>query len=224
VAGVAATPRTDSNSRCSSSSRSLRSAAFRSCAGDICDSSIATQLIRPSGIATHYFSPPSDIIPQPWKWCSSGRRHVPANRFSGKPRSSPSFAKPKPSNDFSHFGGRARQLPRKLLLANAFGVRGSACAPLGPRIQNPRAPRRLARTRSHRRSSDRANQSYQSDRSKPPLKFQISDLKSLLRPPPPFTDSFRSISQNRSPAGVMSPFFARAMPTENASVVPANGR
>jgi len=36
--------------------------------------------------------------------------------------------------------------------------------------------------------------------------------------------TFRSISQNFSPAGVTSPCFARAMPTERTSFVPVNGR
>jgi len=36
--------------------------------------------------------------------------------------------------------------------------------------------------------------------------------------------TFRRISQNFSPAGVRSPFFARAMPTERTSFVPVNGR
>ena len=40
---------------------------------------------------------------------------------------------------------------------------------------------------------------------------------------PPFA-IFRRISQNFSPAGVTSPCFARAMPIENTSVVPASGR
>jgi hypothetical protein len=34
----------------------------------------------------------------------------------------------------------------------------------------------------------------------------------------------RSLSQNFSPAGVKSPFFARAMPTETTSLIPASGR
>ena len=36
--------------------------------------------------------------------------------------------------------------------------------------------------------------------------------------------TLRMISQNFSPAGVMSPFLARAMPTERTSFVPVNGR
>jgi hypothetical protein len=35
---------------------------------------------------------------------------------------------------------------------------------------------------------------------------------------------FRKISQNFSPAGVTSPFVARAIPTDNTSVVPVSGR
>ncbi len=35
---------------------------------------------------------------------------------------------------------------------------------------------------------------------------------------------FRKISQNFSPAGVTSPFAARAIPTDNTSVVPVSGR
>jgi hypothetical protein len=35
---------------------------------------------------------------------------------------------------------------------------------------------------------------------------------------------FRKISQNFSPAGVTSPFEARAMPTDATSVVPVSGR
>ena len=35
---------------------------------------------------------------------------------------------------------------------------------------------------------------------------------------------FRKISQNFSPAGVTSPFVARAMPTDTTSVVPVSGR
>src|SRR6266536_4019343 len=37
-------------------------------------------------------------------------------------------------------------------------------------------------------------------------------------------DIFRKISQNFSPAGVTSPFVARAMPTDATSVVPVRGR
>jgi hypothetical protein len=37
-------------------------------------------------------------------------------------------------------------------------------------------------------------------------------------------EAFRSLSQNFSPAGVKSPFFARAMPTETTSLIPASGR
>jgi len=35
---------------------------------------------------------------------------------------------------------------------------------------------------------------------------------------------FRKISQNFSPAGVKSPFFARAMPTDTTNSTPASGR
>ena len=35
---------------------------------------------------------------------------------------------------------------------------------------------------------------------------------------------FRKISENFSPAGVTSPFVARAMPTDATSVVPVSGR
>jgi hypothetical protein len=38
------------------------------------------------------------------------------------------------------------------------------------------------------------------------------------------TEIFRRISQNFSPAGVTSPFVARAMPTDIDSVVPVRGR
>jgi len=38
------------------------------------------------------------------------------------------------------------------------------------------------------------------------------------------SEVFRKISQNLSPAGVMSPFMARAMPTDATSVVPVSGR
>jgi len=37
-------------------------------------------------------------------------------------------------------------------------------------------------------------------------------------------DAFRNISQNFSPAGVTSPFVARAIPTDSTSVVPVSGR
>jgi hypothetical protein len=37
-------------------------------------------------------------------------------------------------------------------------------------------------------------------------------------------EAFRKISQNFSPAGVMSPFVARAIPTDMTSVVPVSGR
>jgi hypothetical protein len=38
------------------------------------------------------------------------------------------------------------------------------------------------------------------------------------------SEIFRKISQNFSPAGVTSPFVARAIPTDNTSVVPVSGR
>ena len=38
------------------------------------------------------------------------------------------------------------------------------------------------------------------------------------------SEVFRKISQNFSPAGVTSPFMARAIPTDNTSVVPVSGR
>src|SRR6185503_3522138 len=38
------------------------------------------------------------------------------------------------------------------------------------------------------------------------------------------SEVFRKISQNFSPAGVTSPFVARAIPTDNTSVVPVSGR
>jgi hypothetical protein len=37
-------------------------------------------------------------------------------------------------------------------------------------------------------------------------------------------ETFRNISQNFSPAGVTSPFFARAMPTDTDSFIPASER
>ena len=40
----------------------------------------------------------------------------------------------------------------------------------------------------------------------------------------PPDEIFRKISQNLSPAGVTSPFMARPMPTDCASVVPMSGR
>jgi hypothetical protein len=40
---------------------------------------------------------------------------------------------------------------------------------------------------------------------------------------PPY-EIFRKIAQNLSPAGVRSPFVARQMPTDCASVVPVSGR
>ena len=38
------------------------------------------------------------------------------------------------------------------------------------------------------------------------------------------SEVFRKISQNFSPAGVTSPFVARAIPTDSTSVVPVSGR
>ena len=38
------------------------------------------------------------------------------------------------------------------------------------------------------------------------------------------SEVFRKISQNFSPAGVTSPFMARAIPTDSTSVVPVSGR
>src|SRR5882757_11260437 len=38
------------------------------------------------------------------------------------------------------------------------------------------------------------------------------------------SEVIRKISQNFSPAGVTSPFVARAIPTDNTSVVPVSGR
>ena len=38
------------------------------------------------------------------------------------------------------------------------------------------------------------------------------------------SEVLRKISQNFSPAGVTSPFVARAIPTDNTSVVPVSGR
>jgi hypothetical protein len=38
------------------------------------------------------------------------------------------------------------------------------------------------------------------------------------------SEVFRKISQNFSPAGVTSPLVARAIPTDNTSFVPVNGR
>ena len=38
------------------------------------------------------------------------------------------------------------------------------------------------------------------------------------------SEVFRKISQNFSPAGVTTPFMARAIPTDNTSVVPVSGR
>ena len=38
------------------------------------------------------------------------------------------------------------------------------------------------------------------------------------------SEDFRKISQNFSPAGVTSPFVARAIPTDVTSVVPVSGR
>ena len=49
--------------------------------------------------------------------------------------------------------------------------------------------------------------------------FMAFDLGAVA----PF-EIFRKISQNFSPAGVTSPFEARAMPTDAASVVPVSGR
>ena len=38
-----------------------------------------------------------------------------------------------------------------------------------------------------------------------------------------FFATFRRIAQNFSPAGVMSPFFARTIPTGTTSVIPSTG-
>ena len=52
----------------------------------------------------------------------------------------------------------------------------------------------------------------------------VQDLASLgLAAVAPF-EIIRRISQNFSPAGVTSPFEARAMPTDATSVVPVSGR
>src|SRR5437016_6122990 len=55
-----------------------------------------------------------------------------------------------------------------------------------------------------------------------PLVIQAGLVGLVLLAAP--SEVFPKISQNFSPAGVTSPFVARAMPTDSTSVVPVSGR